>query len=129
MIIAHRGASSIAPPNTIRSFKKAIELNADYIEFDIHKSLDGEIVIIHDAYVNDFSGHKKFIVDMKLKELKALDVGEGENIPTLNELIKIAKGKIGLQCEVKAPGLSKDLVKLLDQENLIETSIISSFRS
>ena len=127
MIIAHRGASSIAPPNTLKSFQKAIELNADYIEFDIHESLDGEIVIIHDAYINDLSGDKKLIIDMELKELKALDVGEGENIPTLSELIKIAKGKIGLQCEVKVPGLSKDLVKLLDQENLIETSIISSF--
>jgi glycerophosphoryl diester phosphodiesterase len=127
LIIAHRGASSIAPPNTLKSFQKAIVLKADYIEFDIHKTLDDEIVIIHDAYFNDLSGHKKWIKDMKLKELKALDVGEGENIPTLRELIKIAKGNIGLQCEIKAPGLSKLLVKLLNKENLIDTSIISSF--
>ncbi|MFW9818460.1 MAG: glycerophosphodiester phosphodiesterase [Candidatus Thorarchaeota archaeon] len=127
MIIAHRGASSIAPPNTLKSFQKAIDLKADYIEFDIHKSLDGEIVIKHDAYINDLTGQKQLIKDMVIKDLKALDVGEGEKIPTLKELIKLTKCKIGLQCEIKAPGLSKDLVEMLSQENLIETSIISSF--
>jgi glycerophosphoryl diester phosphodiesterase len=127
LIIAHRGASSIAPPNTLKSFRKAIELNADYIEFDVHKSLDGEIVIIHDAYISDLNGQRKFIKEMDLEDLQTIDIGEGENIPTLKELINIAKGNIGLQCEVKAPNFSKQLVELLNQENLIDSSIISSF--
>ncbi|MFX0023521.1 MAG: glycerophosphodiester phosphodiesterase [Candidatus Hermodarchaeota archaeon] len=127
MIIAHRGASSIAPPNTLKSFQKAIDLKADYVEFDVHQSNDGEIVIIHDAFINDLNGQKRLIKDMELLDLKTIDVGEGEKIPTIRELINIAKGKIGLQCEVKAPGFSKELVELLNQENLIETSIISSF--
>ena len=84
-------------------------------------------MIIHDAYINDISGQKKFIKEMDLKELKAIDVGEGENVPTLKELIKIAKGRIGLQCEVKAPNFSKNLVDLLMQEDIMKTSIISSF--
>ncbi len=127
LIIAHRGASSIAPPNTLKSFQKAIELKADYIEFDVHQSKGGEIVIIHDAYIKDVNGQKKFIKDMELKEIKSIDAGEGENIPTLKELIKIAKGNIGLQCEVKAPNFSKELVELFTRENLIDSSIISSF--
>jgi len=127
LIIAHRGASSVAPPNTLKSFQKAIELKADYIEFDVHQSRDGEIVIIHDAYINDLNGQRKFIKEMKLKDLRTIDVGDGEKIPTLKELIKIAKGNIGLQCEVKAPNFSRELVKILTQEDLIETSIISSF--
>ncbi|MFX0144701.1 MAG: glycerophosphodiester phosphodiesterase, partial [Candidatus Hodarchaeota archaeon] len=108
-------------------FQRAIELKADYIEFDVHQSKDGEIVIIHDAYITDIYGKERFIKNMELRELKDMDVGEGEKIPTLKELVKIAKGNIGLQCEVKASNFSKDLVELLEQENLIETSIISSF--
>ncbi|MFX1446846.1 MAG: glycerophosphodiester phosphodiesterase, partial [Promethearchaeota archaeon] len=49
LIIGHRGASAIAPPNTLKAFEKAIELKADYVEFDIHSTKDGEIVIIHDS--------------------------------------------------------------------------------
>ena len=127
LIIAHRGASSIAPPNTLKAFRKAIELKADFIEFDVHQSNDGELVIIHDAYISHRDGQKRFIKNMVLKELKNIDIGEGEKIPTLKELIRIAKGNIGLQCEVKAPNFSKKLVSILKQEDLIETSIISSF--
>jgi glycerophosphoryl diester phosphodiesterase len=127
LIFAHRGASNIAPPNTLKAFQKAIELKADYIEFDLHQSKDGEIVIIHDAYILHTNGQKKFIKDMVMKEIKAFDVGEGEKIPTIKELIKIAKGNIGLLCEVKAPNFSKDLIELLKRNNLIKTSILSSF--
>ncbi|UCC21192.1 MAG: glycerophosphodiester phosphodiesterase [Promethearchaeota archaeon] len=127
LVIAHRGASSIAPPNTMKSFQKAIELDADYIEFDVHRSKDGEIVIIHDAYISQESGQTRLIKDMTLQELKNIDVGNGEQIPTLKELIKIAKGNIGLHCEVKALNFSKELVQLLIQENLRESTIISSF--
>jgi len=127
LIIAHRGASSMAPPNTLKSFQKAIEFNADYIEFDVHQSKDGEIVIVHDAYVSHMDGQKYFIKDMVMKEIKSFDVGEGEKIPTLKELIKIAKGNIGLQCEVKAPNFCEDLIELLNQDNLIKSSILSSF--
>ncbi|MFW9882113.1 MAG: glycerophosphodiester phosphodiesterase, partial [Candidatus Thorarchaeota archaeon] len=127
LIIAHRGASNIAPPNSIKAFQKAIELKADFIEFDVHQSKDHEIVIIHDNYITNINGQKKFVKDMELNQLKAIDIGEGENIPTLKELIKIAKGKIWLQCEIKAPNLSKVLVKILIKENLTKSSIISSF--
>ncbi len=127
LIIAHKGASSIAPPNTLKSFQKAIDLKADYIECDLHQSKDSEIVINHDAYVIDNTGKKNFIKEMELKEIRAIDVGEGENIPTLKELIGIAKENINLLCDVKAQYFSKALVELLSQENLVRTSIISSF--
>ncbi|MFX1378001.1 MAG: glycerophosphodiester phosphodiesterase [Promethearchaeota archaeon] len=127
LIIAHRGASNLAPPNTLKAFQKAIELRADYIEFDVHQSKDGEIVIIHDAYITDINGQENYIKEMELNELKLINIGEGENIPTLKELIKIAKGNIGLQCEIKATNFSENLVKILEQENLIKNSIISSF--
>ncbi|MFW9826094.1 MAG: glycerophosphodiester phosphodiesterase [Candidatus Thorarchaeota archaeon] len=128
LVIGHRGASSIAPENTLKAFKKAIELKADYIEFDVHQSKDGEIVIMHDSNTLRTTGHLGLIKQMTLEELKKLDCGDGERIPTLRELIKLAKGKIKLNCEVKARGFAKDIINLLIEEDIIESTIISSFK-
>ncbi|MCK4381145.1 MAG: glycerophosphodiester phosphodiesterase [Candidatus Lokiarchaeota archaeon] len=126
MIVGHTGASSIAPENSLKSFQKAIELNADFIEFDLRLSKDGEIVIIHDENTLDTTGHNGLVNKMTLRELKQLD-NEGEKIPTLIELIKIAKGKIKLQPEIKVPGITQDLVSILRKNILIESSIVSCF--
>lgn len=128
LIFAHRGASNIAPENTLKAFEKAIELKADYIEFDVHHSKDGEIVIIHDANTFRTTGHNGIIEKMTLRQLKQLDCGEGERIPTLNELIKIAKGKIGLNCEIKSKGIAEKIVEIFQDVNLIDSTIISSFK-
>lgn len=127
IVIGHRGANRIAPENTLKSFQKAIELGADYIEFDIHASIDGVIVIMHGDDISTITGKKGSIKNMKLEELKKFDCGEGEKIPTLQELIQLAKGKINLQCEIKTPGLTEKLAKILKKEALIESSLISSF--
>lgn len=128
LIFAHRGASSITPENTLSAFKKAIELKADYIEFDVHQSKDGEIVIMHDANTFRTTRHFGLIKNMSLEELKQLDCGDGERIPTLRELIKLAKGKIGLNCEVKARGLAEQIVDIINEEEILESTIISSFK-
>ncbi|TFG14406.1 MAG: hypothetical protein EU535_03525 [Promethearchaeota archaeon] len=127
LIIGHRGAYKYPPENTLKSFQKAIELGADFTEFDIHLSKDGEIVIMHDEDTSRTTGVKSLIKNMTLKELKELDCGNGERIPTLHELIKIAKGKIGLLCEIKAKGLENKLVEILTANNIIESTIIDSF--
>lgn len=128
LLIAHRGANKLAPENTLKAFQKAIDLNADYVEFDVHKSKDGEIVIMHDGNTLRTTGYKGEISEMTLEELKKLDCGDGEKIPTLNELIKIAKGKIGLQLEIKAEGITNDIYKILKESDLLETTIISAFK-
>ncbi|MFW9902516.1 MAG: glycerophosphodiester phosphodiesterase [Candidatus Thorarchaeota archaeon] len=127
LIMAHRGASSIAPENTLKAFQKAIELNADYIEFDVYKSKDGEFVIWHDNAFSQKDGETSFIKDMTLANLKKIDIGEGETFTTLQELIELTKGKIGLNCEIKAQNIGKDIVGILKKENLTETTILSSF--
>ncbi|NVM16613.1 MAG: glycerophosphodiester phosphodiesterase [Candidatus Lokiarchaeota archaeon] len=127
IIIGHRGASVISPPNTLKAFKKAIELKADYVEFDIHITKDSEIVIIHDSDTFDITGVKGVIKDMTLEQIKSIDAGEGEKIPTLQELINIAGKKMGLQIEIKATNLLEKLIQILKEENLLDTSIVSSF--
>ncbi|MBY8988068.1 MAG: hypothetical protein KGD61_06400 [Candidatus Lokiarchaeota archaeon] len=127
LIIGHRGASAIAPANSLKAFEKAIELKADYVEFDIHITKDGEIVIIHDSDILNETGVKELIKEMTLDQIKRLDVGEGEKIPTIRELIKIARYKMGLQIEIKSKNVLEELILILRAEKLLDTSIISSF--
>ncbi len=127
VIIAHRGANNIAPENTLKSFKKAIELGADFVEFDVHLSKDGEIIIMHDDNTLRTTGKDSLIKDMTLKELKKLDAGEGEKIPTLDELIEVAMGRVGLQLEIKASGMANKIIETLDNSGLIDSTLISSF--
>lgn len=127
LIIAHRGASKLAPENTLKAFQKAIDLGADYVEFDVHLSKDNEVVIMHDDNTERTTGVSGAINEMALEELKKLDAGEGEQIPTLDELIELAKGKIGLQLEIKAEGMAEIIIKKLKEAGLIESTLISSF--
>jgi glycerophosphoryl diester phosphodiesterase len=127
LIIGHKGANSIAPENTLKAFQKAIELQADYVEFDIQLTKDGEIVIIHDFDTFNATGVKGLIEDMTLDQIKSLDAGEGEKIPTLREIISITRKKIGLQIEIKSTNLLDKLIHIMREENLISTSIVSSF--
>lgn len=109
-IIAHRGASKLAPENTLKAIDKAIQYAVDYIEVDVHISKDGVPVVIHDANLARTTNCKtgKRITDLTLDEIKALDAGSwfgpdftGETIPTLEEVLKLPRGSIGLMIEVK----------------------------
>ena len=129
LVIAHRGASNLAAENTLKAFQKAIELGADYIEFDVHQLKDGVIIISHDANTFRMTGKSGILKKMTFEELKKLETRDGEKIPTLYQLIELSKGKIALNCEVKARGLEENLVKILQKADIIESTIISSFKN
>ena len=126
-MIAHRGASNIAPENTLKAFKMAIDLGADCIELDIHQSKDGELVVIHDENLNRITGQNGFIKNFTLEELKSFDFGEGEQIPTLREVIELTLGKINLNCEIKVEGISNRVIDLIKEYEILSSVIISSF--
>jgi len=127
LIMGHRGASAIAPENTLKAFEKAIDLQADFIEFDVQETLDGELVITHDEDIRRITGHDGIISKMTLNELKMLDFGEGEKIPTLEELVKLTKNRIKLNCEIKVKGIIEKLIKIFRKWDILDTSIVSSF--
>ena len=127
LIIAHRGSSKIAPENTLKAFQKAIDLKADLIEFDLHQSKDQELVITHDPNTKRITGNDNFVEDLTLSELRDLDFGEGEKIPTLQEAVNLCKGKIGLIIEVISKNMGKKIVQVLQDSKVINTTIISSF--
>jgi glycerophosphoryl diester phosphodiesterase len=127
LIIGHRGAYDEAPENTLKGFKRAIELGADYIEFDVHQSQDGALVVIHGNDILRRMGYNNSIDQMTLKELQKLDLGEGEKVPELWEVLKLAKGKINLVCEIKEKGISDKLLTLFRDEDVLDSTIIQSF--
>ena len=127
LIIGHRGAYSDALENSVEGFKRAIDLKADYIELDVYKTLDGIPVIIHDENTLRVTGYDGIVKNLTLKELKQLKLHNGEKIPTLQEVIQVAKGKIKLLCELKGKGTALNVVKILREKDMIDSTIIQSF--
>lgn len=90
-VAAHRGWCAKYPENTMIAFEKAVELGVDQLETDVRMSRDGELVLMHDATVDRTTNGKGLVCDKLLCELKALDAGMGEHIPTLRELLELVK--------------------------------------
>ena len=126
-IMAHRGFNKKYPENTMLAFRKAIEAKADYIELDVHFSADKEIVVIHNYTTGNVSNKDLVVKETNLDILKSLDIGEGEKIPTLQEVFDLCKGKIGINVEIKAPGLAEPVVNLVEKNGMIDDIMISSF--
>jgi glycerophosphoryl diester phosphodiesterase len=85
LVIAHRGASGERPENTLSAYELAVEQRADMIEIDLHRTRDGAIVIYHDE---DLAGSVATAsADASLAEVRELDAGEGERVPTLDEVL------------------------------------------
>ncbi|NYB51604.1 MAG: glycerophosphodiester phosphodiesterase [Methanobacteriaceae archaeon] len=131
-LIAHRGASAFEGENTLRSVKRAFKLGADMVEVDVRQSRDGELVVIHDSTVDRTTNGKGLVKEKTLKQLKELDAGNGEKIPTLREVLQILEGKvpadeIGLVIEIKEPGIEKQVLDILRLEEKVKKVIVASF--
>jgi glycerophosphoryl diester phosphodiesterase len=100
-IIAHRGFSSDYPENTLLAFEKALEARADGIETDLQLSRDEAIILFHDDGLKRITGTKGRPQERTLTELKTLDAGRGERIPTLDELLQLCHAKATLILEIK----------------------------
>ena len=139
-IYAHRGCSGTYPENTIAAFKAAASLPIHGVEFDVHMTKDGELVVIHDELINRTSNGKGFVKDLTLKALKAYDFGQwfsprfkGETIPTLRETLYVFKDthhhiNIELKSDVfPYEGMEEKVLEMLREYRLEERVVISSF--
>ena len=137
-ITAHRGSSLKAPENTIAAFQKAIDDMADYIELDVQQTSDGAIIVMHDPNVYRTTGVNSYVWQMTLEQVKRLDAGTffsqqyaGEKVPTLDEVIKLVKGKTKLNIEIKPSGhdtdLTEDVVNIINVNNFNKDCVITSF--
>jgi glycerophosphoryl diester phosphodiesterase len=129
LAIAHRGASAYKPENTLRAFQRAIELGADMSELDAHLCKDGHVVIMHNATVEATTNGRGAIKEMTLDELKQLDAGKGEQIPTLQQVIDLVRGRNGLYIELKGEGTPPAVVHLLRANKFVDRRqvIVGSF--
>jgi len=127
MIMGHRGAKALEPENTLLSIRRAIEIGVDAVEIDVHLTKDKEVVIIHDSTVDRTTNGKGPVGSYTLEEIKKLDAGKGEKIPTLKEVIEFVKDKVRLIIELKEEGTEDKVVELIKGYNMFDSAYIISF--
>ena len=149
LIIAHRGASALAPENTLAAFQKAIADGAEGLEFDVRLSKDGVVVVFHDATLERLTARKDLVSNLTAEELQKIDVGSWfnqhkpnrsnddfskERIPTLRQLLDFLKDFKGLiyielKCrESEAEKLSKAVCAVISDSPLLPNMIVKSFQ-
>ena len=134
--IAHRGASGIAPENTVAAFKKAIETGVDAVELDLHGTADGEVVVMHDASLDRTTDHQGPVNQIALETIKRADAGgwfaaefAGEPVPTLTEALEcIGEDAIAL-LEIKDPMIAEAVVAKVRETQTLNLTVIISFHT
>ncbi len=138
LVTAHRGASSVAPENTLSAMSAAVEAGADYAELDVRLTRDGQVVLLHDRTLDRTTNGTGDLWDFSLAELQAFEAGswfgdefEGEPIPTLRDVIRYAKGRLKLNIEIKVsreePTIAAAVVDLIRSEDCGDDCMITSF--
>jgi glycerophosphoryl diester phosphodiesterase len=142
MVIAHRGFSGAAPENTLAAFRKAVEVGSDMVELDVQLSKDGKVVVIHDETLERTTTGQGKVADHTWEELKTYDAGSwfgsqfsSEKIPTLREVLDLAKGRVLVNIEIKHPNhgrygiteLADRALKETQEAGMISEVIFSSF--
>jgi len=146
LIIGHRGASALAPENTIAAFRRAIDDGADGIEFDVRLARDGVAVVIHDATLERTGLVRRKVSDLTAAELGATEVGRwfrqavtagaefaGETVPTLQQVFELFSEHNGLlYLEMKPDAgtgneLASEVVRMIRQSTLVERVIVECF--
>lgn len=105
LVVAHRGASAVAPENTLSAFELAIDVAADAVEFDVRMTSDDQAVVLHDPDVSRTTDGRGLVRDLTLRELRRLRTHEGGQVPTLAEVLDHCSGRIAVDVEIKnVPG-------------------------
>ena len=113
--IGHRGAMGYKPENTLSSFKKAIELNVDMVELDVYVCATGELVVIHDDKVDRTTNSRGHVSDKSFQELRKLDAGKGEKIPSLSEVLDLIDRKVKVNIELKGEKTAKPVFEVIEE--------------
>ncbi len=127
-IIGHRGACAHEPENTLRSVQRAIDDAADMIEIDV-RLVDGEVIVIHDDTLGRTTDGSGPLYEKSFQQLRELDAGRGEKIPTLQEVLDLTLDKLTLNIEIKDTQVTPAVCELLMRAPELYPAriIISSF--
>jgi glycerophosphoryl diester phosphodiesterase len=141
LLAAHRGGSLLWPENSLLAFRNALALGADFIEFDVHLSRDGEVVVIHDATLDRTTTGTGPVRDRTLAELTTLRLKDRsgtvtqEPMPTLDEVTAVAaqaKRRMLLEIKVDAtkaryPRIEEKVMAILDRHGMVASTVVMSF--
>ncbi len=132
LIFAHRGGPKYASENTLAAFSNALDQGADGIEFDVQMSRDGALVVIHDETVDRTTNGTGAVRDLTLAQLESLDAGNGEHIPTFEQVVGLAKARgATILPEAKSahlyPGLEARMLASLQAANYVDHTIVEAF--
>lgn len=131
-LIAHRGSSEYFPENTIAAFDHALELGFNFLELDIHLTLDNVLIVMHDSEVDRTSDGSGPINQMSLQQIKNLDAGswfegpvvlnEIQRVPTLEEILQRYSNQAHIHIEIKS---GEDILPSILHKMLLDTNWIS----
>ena len=125
--IGHRGAAGHAPENTLAALELAIKYGVDLVEFDVRRSGDGALVLLHDDSVDRTTNGEGSIEEWSLSMLRELDAGGGERIPLLEEALACLSGRAGAMIELKVRGIAADVCAKVQVADFHGTVIYASF--
>lgn len=133
--VAHRGFSAVAPENTLAAIRAAVKAGATGCEFDVYRSKDGTVVLMHDKTVDRTTDGSGPVTELSLKQLRGLDAGSwkdkkfaGESVPTLSEALQVLKGS-GCQpvIEIKMEGISQQVVNDVRALEMVDQVAVIAF--
>jgi glycerophosphoryl diester phosphodiesterase len=129
-VCCHRGGSALAPENTLAAYKNAIRLGADFIEIDVRATRDGKLVISHDRTVDRMTNGHGNVADLDFEYIRSLDAGSKFNpkyadqkIPTLDEVLQVARGHINIYLDHKAAPVA-DVVACLKKHKMTKHVVV-----
>jgi glycerophosphoryl diester phosphodiesterase len=126
-IIGHRGSAATEPENTLRALRSGMKC-AHFVEVDVRTTHDGVPVIMHDATIDRTTSGKGTISGLTLPELKQVDAGKGESIPTLQEVLDLVQGVCGLVVELKEERDPRPVLELIGK-HAVDPLLIVSFHA
>jgi glycerophosphoryl diester phosphodiesterase len=123
--IGHRGAAGLEPENTLRSIEAALRLGVEMVEIDVRHCADGTLVVVHDDDLQRVAGTHARVSALTPAQLRSIDVGEGERIPTLEEALALIRGRAMVNLDQKVDNLTDGLLRAIDRAGKREETILT----
>jgi glycerophosphoryl diester phosphodiesterase len=132
-VFGHRGARGHAPENTLSAINTGIRLGAPWVEFDVQlHAASGALLVFHDLTLDRTTNGRGLLADHSLPALRALDAGQGQQIPTLQEVLDLVEQQVGVNIELKTGAGTAEVVALVLRQYLdagwpVDKLLVSSF--
>lgn len=128
LVVAHRGGAGLAPENTMRAFRNAVELGADVVEFDVRQTSEGFAVAFHDDTLDRLTNEHGDIRDWRWAGLqRSVTVAGSEKIPLLDEVCAQLRGRTRFFVEIKDAEITSETLSVLKQTGWTECAVVGSF--